>query len=140
MKVKTKGSSILERVMGKRDEKALNRTRARMLVAAKIAEAAQNKGLTQKKLAALVNKTESEVSEYLSGERNMTIDAIADFEYALGITILNVARTRVFNLKITEESAQVSSRRKYTLTSSNFIKYDDSISIEYKPTSLSLAQ
>ncbi len=140
MKVKTKSSSILERMMGKRDEKALNRTRARMLVAAKSAEAAQNKGLTQKKLAALVNKTESEVSEYLSGERNMTIDAIADFEYALGITILNVARPRVINMKVIEESAQVSLRRKYTLSSYNFIKYDDSIKIEYKPTCLSLAQ
>jgi transcriptional regulator with XRE-family HTH domain len=140
MKVKTKSSSILERMMGKRDEKALNRTRARMLVAAKIAEAAQNKGLTQKKLAAFVNKTESEVSEYLSGERNMTIDAIADFEYALGITILNVARPRVINMKVIEESAQVSLRRKYTLSSYNFIKYDDSIKIEYKPTCLSLAQ
>ena len=139
MKVKTKSSSILERMMGKRDEKALNRTKARMLVAAKIAEAAQNKGLTQKKLAALVNKTESEVSEYLSGERNMTIDAIADFEYALGITILNVARPRVINLKIGEDSVQVSPRRKYTLTSNNFIKYGDSLKLEYKPTSLSLA-
>ncbi len=139
MKVKTKSSSILERMMGKRDEKALNRTRARMLVAAKIAEAAQNKGLTQKKLAAFVNKTESEVSEYLSGERNMTIDAIADFEYALGITILNVARPRVINMKVIEESAQVSSRRKYTLTSHNFIKYDDSLNNEYKPSCLSLA-
>ena len=42
-------------------------------------------------------------------------------------------------MKITEDSAQVSPRHKYTLTPNNFIKYDDSLNNEYKPSCLSLA-
>lgn len=140
MKIKTKNSSILTRMMGNIDEKALNRTRTRMLVAAKIADAAQNKGISQKKLAALIDKSESEVSEWLSGERNMTIDVIADFEQALNITILNVQQPRVIKMKIAEESVQVSLRNKSSLISSNSIKFGQTLTLDNNSsTKLSLA-
>ena len=140
MKVKTKNSSILARMMGNIDEKALNRTRTRMLVAAKIADAAQNKGITQKKLAALIDKSESEVSEWLSGERNMTIDVIADFEQALNITILNVHQPKVIKMKIAEECVQVSLRNKSSLIGSNSIKFGQTLILDNNSsTKLSLA-
>lgn len=141
MKVKAKTTSILTQLMGNIDEKALNRTRTRMLVAAKISDAAQNKGINQKKLAALIDKSESEVSEWLSGERNMTIDVIADFEQALNITILNVQQPKVIKMKIVDDSVQVSLRNKSSLIGSNSIKYGQTLTLDNNSsTKLALAQ
>jgi transcriptional regulator with XRE-family HTH domain len=141
MKVKAKTTSILTQLMGNIDEKALNRTRTRMLVAAKISDAAQNKGINQKKLAALIDKSESEVSEWLSGERNMTIDVIADFEQALNITILNVQQPKVIKMKIVDDSVQVSLRNKSSLIGSNSIKFGQTLTLDNNSsTKLALAQ
>ena len=41
-----------------------------------------------------MGKTESEISEWISGERNMTIDTLSDFENALGISLLNIHSER----------------------------------------------
>lgn len=65
------------------------RIEKRMAVASKIYMALKSKGITQKELATRMKKTESEISECVSGERNMTIDTLSDFEEALGINLLN---------------------------------------------------
>lgn len=51
------------------------------------------RGLKQKDLACLLNKKESEVSKWMRGTHNFTIDTIVLIENALGVSILEVART-----------------------------------------------
>jgi len=76
---------------------------ARMRMAAKIADAMDAQGVSQKELANRMGKCTSEISEWLSGNRNFTIDTITDISMALGVDLLNlpyektrsVAATRV---------------------------------------------
>jgi len=61
----------------------------RMELADRIADALKARHMTQKELARKMRKSESEVSECLSGERNFTIDTLSDIEVALGIRLLD---------------------------------------------------
>lgn len=70
-------------------EDSLARTRNRMLIGTKIYIAIKNKGLTQKQFAAMMGKTESEISDWISGDRNFTIDTMTDIERALGIRLID---------------------------------------------------
>lgn len=50
----------------------------------------EKKGLTQKDLAALLGKTETEVSRWLSGTHNLTMATIAKISVALDTDIIQV--------------------------------------------------
>ena len=76
------------------DEDKLRRTRDRMLVANKIADALKAKGISQKKFSEMTGRSESEVSEWLSGDRNFTIDTLSDIKKYLGIDLLNTSSMR----------------------------------------------
>ena len=67
----------------------LAKMRNRMLIAAKIADAMQAQHLNQKQFAKLMGRTESEISDWLSGDRNFTIDTLFDIGQALGVTFLS---------------------------------------------------
>ena len=59
-------------------------------LAATIADALKAKGISQKQFAAMTGRSESEISEWLSGDRNFTIDTLITIEQALGSPILKV--------------------------------------------------
>ena len=56
-------------------------------IANKIYDTLDERGMSQKDFAALMGKTEAEVSRWLSGTHNLTIKTIASIETALGITL-----------------------------------------------------
>jgi len=76
--------------MDETDEKEYKRTEKRMMLAARIDEAKKAKGWKNKDLAKALGKKPSEISKYLSGTHNFTIDSLSDLEEALGIQLLNV--------------------------------------------------
>ena len=86
---KKKAIGALGSILAKQDKKKLERTRNRMLLAMKIEIAMREKGFSQKQFAAKMGKTESEISEWLSGDRNFTIDTLSDIEMALDIRLFN---------------------------------------------------
>ena len=49
------------------------------------------KGMTQKQLACILNKRESEVSKWLTGRHNFTVSTIARISKALGEDVILVA-------------------------------------------------
>ena len=61
-----------------------------------IAEDIKNKrislGLTQKDFAQKLHKRESEISKWLTGRHNFTMQTIAKIETALGCKLINIAR------------------------------------------------
>ena len=59
-------------------------------IANRIYEIMEEKGLSQKDLARLFGKTETEVSRWLSGTHNMTMATIAKISEALGADIIQV--------------------------------------------------
>ena len=94
MTTRRKPSANLTRIMNNIDEDKLRRTRDRMLVANKIADALKAKGISQKKFSEMTGRSESEVSEWLSGDRNFTIDTLSDIKKYLGIDLLNTSSMR----------------------------------------------
>lgn len=51
----------------------------------------EEKGMKQKDLAMLLGKKESEISKWMRGTHNFTIETISSIENVLGLPILQVA-------------------------------------------------
>ena len=94
MTTRRKHSASLTKNMNNIDEDKLRRTRDRMLVANRIADALKAKGISQKKFSEMTGRSESEISEWLSGDRNFTIDTLSDIKKYLGIDLLNTSSMR----------------------------------------------
>ena len=62
-------------------------------IANRIYEIMEEKGMTQKDLAILMGKTETEVSRWLSGTHSMTMSTIAKISVALGEDIVVPSRS-----------------------------------------------
>ena len=73
-------------------------------IANRIYEILERKGLSQKDLAQLLGKTETEVSRWLSGTHNMTMATIAKISEALKTDIVvvpnKIAKRRKENSKV----------------------------------------
>lgn len=93
MKTK-KAAGVLGRMLANIDELSLAKTRNRMLIAAKIADAMHSNKMNQKQLAQKMGKTESEISEWLSGDRNFTMDTLTEIGHVLGISLFDTESTR----------------------------------------------
>lgn len=83
-------SPAIDELMDETDEKEYKRTEKRMMMAARIDEAKRAKGWKNKDLAKALRKKPSEISKYLSGTHNFTIDTLSDLEEVLGIQLLNL--------------------------------------------------
>lgn len=59
-------------------------------IANRIYEIMEAQGLSQKDLAILLGKTETEVSRWLSGTHNMTMATIAKISEALGTDVIQI--------------------------------------------------
>jgi transcriptional regulator with XRE-family HTH domain len=72
------------------------KTDAKMLIAAKIADAMQAKGWKHKDLLEVLGKTNASIiTKWLSGTHNFTVDTIVELEQALDIQILNLEAERL---------------------------------------------
>lgn len=87
--VKTRRSPVIADVLASISAEELRRAQNRMALADKIASLLESKRLSQKTLAKRMHKTESEVSEWLSGNRNFTIDTLSDIGGALGYSFFD---------------------------------------------------
>ena len=111
MTTRRKPSASLTRIINNIDEDKLRRTRDRMLVANKIADALNAKGISQKKFSEMAGRSESEVSEWLSGDRNFTIDTLSDIQKYLGIDLLNTSSMRTSPVSKEASRMKVAKRR-----------------------------
>ena len=109
-----KPSATLTKIMSSITEEEKRRTRDRMLIAVKIADALEAKKLSQKAFAELMKKSESEISEWLSGNRNFTVDTLSDISDCLGIRLLPGSEMR------TRRISTDATHRKVTNTRSPF--------------------
>lgn len=93
---KRKATGMLAEMIAGVDRMNLVKTRNKMLLAAKIADAIKSKGLSQKTVAMQMGKTDSEISEWVSGDRNFTVDTLAEIEEYLGIHLIDTRQIGVF--------------------------------------------
>lgn len=112
MTTRRKPSASLTRIMNNIDEDKLRRTRDRMLVAVKIADTLKAKGISQKKFAEMTGRSESEISEWLSGDRNFTIDTLSDIKKYLGLDLLNIPTMRT--VPVSKDTSRIKVAKKRT--------------------------
>lgn len=111
MTTRRKPSASLTRIINDIDDDKLRRTRDRMLVAVKIADTLKAKGISQKKFAKITCRSESEVSEWLSGDRNFTIDTLSDIKKCLGLDLLNISIMRTSPVSKDASRVKVAKKR-----------------------------
>ncbi len=67
-----------------------HRTELSFQIVDRIHSVLESRGLKQKDLAAMLDKNESEISKWMRGTHNFTLDTISAIESALGVRILRV--------------------------------------------------
>ena len=85
-----KRSSIIDSRRAKVSEEVRRRVDLSFLIVDRIHAVLEQRGLRQKDLASMLDKKESEISKWMRGTHNFTIDTIAQIEKVLGEPILQV--------------------------------------------------
>lgn len=83
-----KTNKILDEIRGHISPDVKKQLEISVSLANRIYDILEKKGMTQKDLAKLLGKTETEVSRWLSGTHNLTIATIAKISVALGEDII----------------------------------------------------
>jgi transcriptional regulator with XRE-family HTH domain len=84
---KEKGSWLEDTQYWADNEKWLKRSQS---IAITVHRTLRAKGLNQRDLAALMNRSAQQVNRWLKGSENFTLETIAKLEEALGIELMNV--------------------------------------------------
>jgi ribosome-binding protein aMBF1 (putative translation factor) len=84
-------SPIIQEALKNIDPTRREMVRRRMLISARIDDALKAKHWTQKQLADGMGKRPSEVTKWLSGNHNFTLESIFQIEKHLGVTLIKVA-------------------------------------------------
>jgi transcriptional regulator with XRE-family HTH domain len=80
-------SPLIDGLLDKITPAELQKTKVKMVLAARIDDILQQKDWTKKQLAMRLSKSPSEITKWLSGTHNFTIDTLSDICYALDIDI-----------------------------------------------------
>lgn len=86
--IKMKTNKILNEIRGHISPDVKKQLEISVCLANRVYDILEKKSMTQKDLAKLLGKTETEVSRWLSGTHNMTIATIAKISVALGEDII----------------------------------------------------
>ena len=86
-----KRSSIIEARRAKVSPEVRRSVSLSFLIVDRIHAILEERGLKQKDLANMLGKKESEISKWMRGTHNFTIDTISSIESVLGYPILQVA-------------------------------------------------
>jgi transcriptional regulator with XRE-family HTH domain len=95
MTERRKVKGVLGQMLAHIDENEMAKVSNRMLIAAKISGILHQRGVSQKQFATMMDKSESEISDWLSGDRNFTIDTLTDISRVLNIKLLNTTQLNV---------------------------------------------
>lgn len=85
-----KRSSIIESRRATVSPEVVNRVNFSFMIVDRIQDILEERGLKQKDLADMLGKKESEISKWMRGTHNFTIDTILTIQNALGQPILQV--------------------------------------------------
>lgn len=86
--IKMKTNKILNEIRGHISPDVKKQLEISVCLVNRVYDILEKKGMTQKDLAKLLGKTETEVSRWLSGTHNLTIATIAKISVALGEDII----------------------------------------------------
>ena len=85
---------LLDNLLAKITPEEQARTDRKMRIAAIIDDAIKSKGWGKKQFAEKMGRKPSEITKWLSGTQNFTVDTLVDIEQVLGIKLLNLTEKR----------------------------------------------
>jgi transcriptional regulator with XRE-family HTH domain len=91
-----KNKDLLSELLGTISAEVQSKTDRKMILAAKIANAIKAKGLKKSEFAEILGKQPSEISKWLSGTHNFTVDTLMDIEQVLSIQLLDTKNRNRF--------------------------------------------
>ncbi|MEX0988166.1 MAG: helix-turn-helix transcriptional regulator [Bacteroidales bacterium] len=95
---KEKNKDLLSELLGKITPEEQAKTDKKMILATKIANAIKAKGLKKSEFATLMGKEhQSEITRWLSGTHNFTVDTLLDIENVLSIQLLDTKNWDTFD-------------------------------------------
>ena len=86
---KTNKKNLLYELLESITPEEQTKTDKKMILATKIANAIKAKGLKKSEFAKILGKQPSEISKWLSGTHNFTIDTLMDIERVLSVQLLD---------------------------------------------------
>ena len=86
----TKNDAFWDELTSQTDEKEYARISRKMEIASFLYNTLKAKGISQKQFAERMGKKPSEISKWLSGTHNFTLETLSDIEQVLGIRVFNV--------------------------------------------------
>lgn len=95
---KRKSKGALSQMIASTSKVEVEKTSNRLLLASKIGNALKNAGISQKRFSEMMNRTESEVSSWLSGDRNFTVDTLTEISIVLNITLLDTSLHTMYSI------------------------------------------
>jgi transcriptional regulator with XRE-family HTH domain len=110
--MKQKNNNIISEILGSISPNEAKKIENKMLLAAKIDDAMKAKGWKKKDLMkAMGKKNPSEVTRWLSGTHNFTVDLLTEIGLALDTDFLNLGTTSlkpiVFHIEIENQPANL---------------------------------
>jgi ribosome-binding protein aMBF1 (putative translation factor) len=88
-------SPIIQEALKNIDPNRREMVRRRMMISARIDDALKLKGWSQKQLADKMEKRPSEVTKWLSGNHNFTLETISQIEKQLGVTLITISNEAI---------------------------------------------
>lgn len=90
-KPKRHKSPVVQKLQQDRSVAEFEKTKKRMMLAAKIQDAVKGKNITYKAFATIMDQHVSVISKWVSGTHNFTIDTLFDIEDKLGVCLVSIS-------------------------------------------------
>ena len=107
-------SALIDGLMAEITPEEQERSDNRMLLATKIKDAMEKKGLKKSDLATLLDKKHSVITRWLSGTQNFTIDTLSDIQKVLDVQLLNITKEYSNEIIINFVAPTISSKQAET--------------------------
>lgn len=95
-------SKILKTILDSIPEVEMEKTKVKMVIAARIADLLKESGLSKIEFAKKVNKLPSEITKWLSGTHNFTVETLCEIALALNVDFNQVVERDRKNVKVGE--------------------------------------
>lgn len=105
-------SKIAKRILDKTPEETRIFVRKYGDIVMRVHQLLKERGITQKQLAASMEKSPSEISKWLSGEHNFTLRSIARLEAELGVDLIYIPKRDSFHVRLNKTISAVAEPQK----------------------------
>jgi len=100
-------SNLIDDLLDSIDPAEADRVEKRMLLAARIEDAMNDKGLNKSQFAALMGKKNSVITKWLSGTHNFTADTLFDISRVLDVNLINLELNNTCQTKVYKTSVSL---------------------------------